>query len=112
MNNIQISGNIGKDPVLRYTPDMKAVLSFSVALYTGGSKEEGYKDTQWFGVSVWGEDAERLNAELHKGDKVTVTGMMRPPRTYTRDGAVIKADPEVTANLVELGDKFKDEVTF
>ncbi|MHB8961991.1 MAG: single-stranded DNA-binding protein [Saccharofermentanales bacterium] len=108
MNNIKFSGNIGKEPTLRYTPEGKAVLSFSVSLYTGGSRTEGYKPSRWIGVTAWEQLAEDMNATLTKGAKVTVSGMVKPPRNYTRDGAEVDAGLEVTASLIELGDMFRD----
>ena len=40
--NIKLSGIVGK-PETRYTPDGKAVLTFSLGQYTGGNKTDGYK---------------------------------------------------------------------
>ena len=108
MDNIKFSGNIGKEPTLRYTPEGKAVLSFSVSLYTGGSRAEGYKPSRWVGVTAWEQLAEDMNETLTKGAKVTVTGAVKPLRNYMRDGAEVDAGLEVTANLIEIGDMFRD----
>ena len=40
--NTKLAGIVGK-PETRYTPDGKAVLTFSLGQYTGGNKTDGYK---------------------------------------------------------------------
>ena len=68
-----IIGNLGRDPEMRYTPDGKAVTTFSVAASRRyGEKEE----TAWFRVSVWGKQAESCNQYLQKGSKVLVEGRL------------------------------------
>lgn len=109
MNNIKITGNIGKEPELRYTPEGKAVLSFRVSLYTGGSKENGYKPSVWVGVTMWEDKAVEMNDQLHAGEKVTVYGMTKPPRTYKNsDGQEVPAGLEVTASVIEKGNGFEE----
>jgi len=84
-------GNLGRDPEMRYTPDGKAVTSFSVAT----SRKYNDKDeTTWFRVSVWGKQAESCNQYLTKGSKVLVEGRLRPdantgaPQVFKRKTAV------------------------
>jgi single-strand DNA-binding protein len=112
MSNIKFSGNIGKEPELRYTPDCKAILSFSVSLYTGGTKESGYKQSVWVKVNAWEELATTWSEKIHKGDKITVTGQPVEPREYkNRDtGLMVKAGLEVTAKAITVGDEFRDAV--
>ena len=108
MSNIRITGNIGLEPEMRFTPQGKEVLSFSVALYTGGTKENGYKDTYWVRCTAWEELAVKLSNDLKKGMKVTVAGQAQPPRTYEKDGQQVKAGLEVTVYEVFEGDTFRD----
>lgn len=70
MQNITISGNVGRDPELRSVGDGQ-VCSFSVAVKQGwGDKER----TNWYRCSVWGKRAESVHRYLRKGAKVFVTG--------------------------------------
>lgn len=92
---IIIVGNLGGDPVMRYTPSGQAVTNFSVATnrqYTASNGEQ-VKETTWFRVSVWGKQAEVANQYLRKGRKVLVEGRLIPdpqtggPRIWTgQDG--------------------------
>ena len=70
-----IIGNLGRDPEMRYTPDGKAVTTFSVATSRKYNEKE---ETTWFRVSVWGKQAESCNQYLTKGSKVLVEGRLRP----------------------------------
>lgn len=86
---LQIIGNVGRDPELRYTPGGKAVAQFSVAVShskpdgSGGWVDEG---TDWFNVSVWGERGERLAESLKKGSKVLVDGRFKTREYDRKDG--------------------------
>jgi single-strand DNA-binding protein len=70
MQNITISGNIGKDAELRDTRDSK-VLSFNVGVKNGFGKDAG---SVWYRCSLWGKAAEAFAGGLTKGTKVFITG--------------------------------------
>lgn len=107
--NIKLSGIVGK-PESRYTPEGKAILTFSLGLYTGGNKEQGYRDRAWVRVEAWEELAE-ANAGLEKGATVTVTGQAKTPRKWTdKEGNERDAGFEVVAREIVAGDAFKMSV--
>jgi single-strand DNA-binding protein len=98
---IIIAGNLGRDPEMRYTPDGKAVTSFSVAT------SRRYKDkneTTWFRCTVWGNQAETASQYLHQGSKVLVEGRLTPdqtsgsPRVFQRKDGTYGASYEVTVD--------------
>ena len=116
-HKLTIVGNLGSDPTMKYTPDGKAVTTFSVA--ASNRKDE----TVWFRVSTWEKQAEVCNQYLHKGSRVLVEGALKPdaggnPRVYERkDGSGWSASFEVVASSVKfLSGKDEpaspDEVTF
>lgn len=70
MQNITISGNIGKDAELRDTRDSK-VLSFNVGVKNGYGKDAG---SVWYRCSLWGKAAESFSGSLKKGTKVFIIG--------------------------------------
>jgi len=70
MQNITISGNVGKDAELRDTRDSK-VLSFNVGVKNGFGKDAG---SVWYRCSLWGKAAEVFAGSLRKGTKVFVSG--------------------------------------
>lgn len=110
-SNIKFSGRVGKEPELRFTPEGKAILTFSVSLYTGGTKDKGYTPSVWVRVSAWEDLAAKTNELISKGDVVTVTGLAKTPRTYKNsEGVEVSAGLEVTASEIVKGDEFKVEV--
>jgi single-strand DNA-binding protein len=70
MNQVIITGNLGRDPEMRYTPTGKAVTQFSVAV-AGYNKDS---PPTWFNVTCWDKQAEIAAEYLRKGSKVLVTG--------------------------------------
>jgi len=104
-HKITIVGRLGKDVELRYTPDGKAVASFSVAVDDGFGEN---KKTIWLRVSVWEKQAETCNQYLHKGSLVLVEGRLTPdpktggPRIFKRQDGTEGASFEVSATAVRF----------
>jgi single-strand DNA-binding protein len=75
LNRVEIIGNLGGDPEMRYTANGTAVTTFRVAVgrtYTvDGERRE---ETEWFRVVAWNKLAELVQAHLTKGRKVYVEG--------------------------------------
>ncbi len=71
INTITISGNVGKDAVLRVTPNGKHISSFSLPAKTGFGENE---KTSWLNCKMFGAMAEKLSGAVVKGAKVTVSG--------------------------------------
>ena len=104
-HKITIVGRLGKDVELRYTPDGKAVASFSVAVDDGFGEN---KKTIWFRVSVWGKQAEPCNQYLKQGSIVLVDGRLTPdpktggPRVWKRQDGTIGTSFEIVADTVRF----------
>ena len=97
-HKLTIVGNLGSDPTMKYTPDGKAVTTFSVA--ASNKKDE----TVWFRVSTWEKQAESCNQHLHKGSKVLVEGRLKAePSVYEKkDGSGWASNYEMTADNVRF----------
>ena len=107
---IEIIGNLGKEPEMKYTPSGQPVTSFSVATsrqYTAGNGEQ-VKETIWFRVSTWGKTAEACNTYLKKGAKVLIEGRLTPdketggPRIWKKQDGSSGSSFEVTASTVRF----------
>lgn len=104
LNRVEIIGNLGVDPELRYTANGTAVVTFRVAVgrtfTVDGQKRE---ETEWFRVVAWQKLAELCAEHLEKGRKVYVEG-----RQQTRswdDKGTKKYATELVANQVIFLDK-------
>lgn len=108
---IQIVGNLGRDPELRYTPNGRPVTEFSVAVNQATKNQqtgEWVEATDWFRVSVWGDRAERSAEQLRKGSRVLVDGRFRTREYETKDGRK-GLSLEVTAdNVIPLDRREQD----
>jgi single-strand DNA-binding protein len=98
-----ITGNVGREPELRYTPAGRAVCDFSVAVnkaWTDRQTNERHEKTTWFKVTAWAKQAEVVNQYVHKGMKVTVSGEIDCSAYLNNDGQP-RATLELTANRIE-----------
>ena len=101
LSKVILGGNLGSDPEMRYTPNGKAVTSFSVATNrrystSGGESKE---ETDWFRVSVWGKQAEQCNQFLSKGKQIHVEGRLHARSWEGQDGQT-RTSLEVNAERV------------
>lgn len=106
-SKIQIVGNLGRDPEMRYTPNGRPVTEFSVAVNQSTKNQqtgEWVEATDWFRVSVWGDRAERAAENLRKGNRVLVDGRFRTREYETKDGQK-RVSLEITADTVMGLDK-------
>jgi single-strand DNA-binding protein len=79
-----VTGNVGQKPELRESQGGKKMASFSVA---SSYKREGRDNhTTWVDVLAFDEMAERLAAEVEKGDRLVVTGRLSLESFVKRDG--------------------------
>lgn len=79
------SGNLTADPELRYTPNGKAVASFSVASNRKAKDGMGEDKVFFARCSAWDALGENIASTLHKGDYVSYEGSIEQ-RTYEKDG--------------------------
>ena len=90
LSKIQIIGNLGRDPELRYTQRGTAVCNFTVAVNRPGRTDEnGQKaedETEWFSVVAWDKLAETCSQFLQKGRKVYVEGRLQTRSWEGQDG--------------------------
>lgn len=81
MNNITITGSLGRDIELRSMPNGDRVGSFSVADSQGRDKP-----TIWWNCQLFGKRAESLAQYLTKGQQVTVAGSIAEREWTDREG--------------------------
>lgn len=87
---ITITGRLGADPELRFTPSGAAVANLRVVTdrrfknATTGEWES--KDTSWWSVQAWKQLAENVTESLKKGDLVIVVGDIKQREYETKEG--------------------------
>lgn len=103
--DVSFRGNLGGDPELRFTQAGKAVCSFSVA-NTDSRKNQAtgeweVVDTTWVRVSCFDRLAESVANNLHKGDRVVITGRLVNHEYQDKNGEVAHS-LQVTATAIGL----------
>jgi len=100
-----ITGNVGKDPEIRYTADGKPVASFSVACGekwkdgAGNMKEH----TEWFNVVAWGKLADICKQYVTKGRQINIVGRLRTEEYEDKDGVKRRTTKLNAEKVVLLG---------
>lgn len=75
------SGNLARDPELRYTPTGTAVCDLRLAINIPNLDDALFMD-----VTVWEKLAETCAEALRKGSKVVVYGSLRPESWTDKEG--------------------------
>ena len=87
LNRVEIIGNVGSEPELRFTSNGKSVTSFSVACNSRYTRNgESQENTEWFNVIAWNKLAENCNQFVVKGMMVYVVGRIELHKWEGQDG--------------------------
>jgi single-strand DNA-binding protein len=105
LNRVEIIGNLGSDPEMRYTANGTAVTTFRVAVgRTFNVEGERREETEWFRVVAWNKLAELVQAHLTKGRKVYVEGR-QSTRSWDGPDGQKRYMTELVANQVLFLDR-------
>ena len=97
---------VGKDPVVRYTQDNKAVLDLSLAFSYGRKGQDGKQPTQWVDASFWGVRAEKVAPYIQKGKQLYVQLSDLHIENYTKkDGTAGSSLKGVVQELELIGNR-------
>jgi len=83
LNKVQIIGNLGRDPEMRYATTGTAICNFSVAVTEKWGENE---TTEWFNCVAFKKLAETLEKYLSKGSKVYIEGKLKTNTWDKEDG--------------------------
>lgn len=102
-NRVQILGNLGGDPELRYTQNQTPVVTMNIATTDYRRTPDGEKTetTEWHRVVVWSKMAENCAKFLKKGRTVFVEG-----RLQTRSWADKNGEKRYTTEVVAQNVQF------
>lgn len=89
MNRTIISGNLTKDPELRYTGNNMAVCTFTVALNRGKDRDGNDRGADFPRVIAFGKSAENIERYLSKGQKILVEGHIHTGSYENKEGQKI-----------------------
>ena len=101
-NTTTLSGNLTRDPEIRYTRDGQANATFGLAVnrrWQSRGSDEWQEATSFFDVVCWRDLAENVALSLVKGARVIVTGRLEQQSWETENGER-RSRVEVTAEEV------------
>ena len=79
LNKVQLIGNVGRDPEMKYLAGGEAVTTFSLATNRRWRGQDGqtHEQTEWHNVVAWRKLAEQCGEYLEKGRQVYVEGRLQ-----------------------------------
>lgn len=106
-NQIRVEGNLGKDSVLRFTPDGSPVLNFSIAAdqqsrRTENGDWEQTGPTLWLDTELWGDQAEPVHEKAVKGARLIVFGHIRCETWNDRETGETRYRTKLKADAVKV----------
>ena len=80
LNQCIVTGNLGEDPKVFYSPEGNPVTSFNLAF------QSGKKKTCWIKIVTFHKLAEICSQYLHKGARIAIVGILDQNKWTTDDG--------------------------
>lgn len=100
MNKVFLIGNLTRDPELSTTSSGVSLCRLSLAVSRRFANADGTRETDFFNITVWRNDAENCSKYLNKGSKIAVVGSLQN-RTYEVDG-VKRYATDIIASEIEF----------
>ena len=102
MNKVLLSGNLARDPEVRYTQSGKAVASFPLAVNRRfGRNNDQQPSADFISIVAWEKTAEFCGNYLTKGSRILVEGRLQA-RSYDAQDGSKRYVTEVVANDIEF----------
>jgi single-strand DNA-binding protein len=101
-NHVSITGNLTRDPELRFTPSGQATTTFGVAVnrrWQNRQTQDWEEATSFFDVVCWGQLAENAAQSLTRGSRIMVTGRL-DQRSWENQEGERRSKIEITADEV------------
>ena len=107
LNKVQIIGNLGADPEMRFTANGQAVANFNVACNRRYTTRDGDRreETEWVRVVCWARLAEIAGQYLSKGRQVYVEGRLQTRQWEDRDGNTRYMTEVIAREMQMLGSR-------
>ena len=104
LNQVQIIGNLTKDPEVRQTPNGNTVATFTVATNFTWKDSNGQKQekAEFHNVVAWGKLAEICQNYLNKGQKIYIQGRLQTRDWEAEDGSRKYKTEIIAENMIML----------
>ena len=108
MNKVFLTGNLTRDPEVKYTPSGKAMSRMGIAVSRRfKNAETGQSDVDFFNLTAWEKTAEFCGRYLRKGSRVLVEGSLRT-YSYTGQDGTKRSGVEIWIDNIEFAGAKRD----
>lgn len=104
LNKVQLIGNVGRDPEVRYLPSGMAVANFTMATSMRRKDKnsgETVEETQWHRITCFDRNAEIAGEYVKKGNPLYIEGSIKYGKYTDKDG-VERNTCDITATALQL----------
>lgn len=111
LNKVQLIGNLGRDPEVRYMPDGTPVATINLATsesWKDKASGEKVESTEWHRVVFFRGLAEVVGEYLVQGSTVYIEGKLKSRKYQDKDGADKYVTEIRAGELIMLGGKRKE----
>ena len=108
LNRVQLIGNLGKDPEVKFTPQGTPVAKITIATNERfKDKNDAWQDrTEWHDVVAWQRLAEIVGEYVRKGSKLYIEGKLQTSTWEDKQSGEKKYRTEIVArDIVLLGSR-------
>lgn len=106
MNKVFLSGNLTKDPEVKYSTSGKAYAKMGIAVNRPYSKE---KTVDFFNMTAFDKTAEFCGRYMTKGTRVLVEGRLQTSTYENKDGVKVNSFDIMIDNIEFAGSKHSDD---
>lgn len=107
-NHVLLIGHLGQDVELKQFESGNHVARVTLATNESYKKDnEWVTETQWHRIVAWGKNAERMTAQLKKGNQVAIQGKLKYNTFEDKEG-VKRTIAEITVNEFMLTSASKE----
>lgn len=88
-NNVDLVGNVTRQPELRFTPSGQAVATFGLAVnrrWQNRQTQQWEEATSFFDIVCWGQLGENVAESVTRGTRLIVTGRLDQRSWETQEG--------------------------
>lgn len=105
LNQVNLIGNLGRDPEVKYLPGGDAVCNFSIACSeTWKDKSTGEKKEapEWVNIVIYGKLAEVAGQYLKKGSSVYLCGKLKTRKWQDKETGKDRYTTEVVCDQMKM----------
>jgi len=117
LNKVQLIGNVGNDPEIRYLDNnhqgqQNKVASFRLATTTRYKDRDGNRkeETEWHNIVAWNGKAELVEKYIRQGSTLYIEGKIKTRKWEDQEGRT-RYSTEIVADNIQILDKKQNNYT-